>query len=168
MRHTAGVPASVPPPNRIPWPPLLYLGAALAALALGAAWPGPAWLAGPVPAAIGWAVVLAGLALDLAAMLDMRRHGANILPHRAATALVTSGAFAWSRNPIYLGNTLVLLGAALALGNPWFIPAALAAAWAVTPLAIRREEAHLDAMFGAAWQDYRGRTARWIGYRHEA
>jgi protein-S-isoprenylcysteine O-methyltransferase Ste14 len=93
----------------------------------------------------------------------MSRQHANILPHRAATALVTSGPFALSRNPIYLGNTIAMAGAGLAFANPWFLPAALLAAVAVTRLAIRREEAHLAARFGAAWDAYSQRTARWFG-----
>ncbi len=96
-------------------------------------------------------------------MATMRRHRANILPHRAATALVTTGPFAWSRNPIYLGNTLMLIGFGLVLRNPWFLPAAAAAAVAVTHLAIRREEAHLEILFGPSWLAYRQRTARWFG-----
>ena len=108
-------------------------------------------------------MVAGGLGLDLAAIRTMRRHRANILPHRAATALVTTGPFAWSRNPIYLGNTLLLAGAAFAFHDPWFLPAALAAVLAVTHLAIRREEAHLAHMFGAEWERYRRRTARWFG-----
>jgi protein-S-isoprenylcysteine O-methyltransferase Ste14 len=142
-------------PNRIPWPPILYLAAAVAAVGLGVLVPGPDWLRHPALAGLGWALLLAGLGLDLAAMATMRRHRANILPHRAATALVTSGPFAWSRNPIYLGNTVALCGAALAFANPWFLPAAFAAALAVTHLAIRREEAHLAQRFGAAWAAYR-------------
>jgi protein-S-isoprenylcysteine O-methyltransferase Ste14 len=159
---------AVPPPNRVPWPPLLVLAAALVAVGLGAVLPGPDWLRAPVLTIPGRALMVIGLGFDLAAMFTMWRHRANILPHRAATALVTTGPFAWSRNPIYLGNTLLLAGAALAFDNPWFLPAALAAAVAVTRLAIVREEAHLAQLFGAEWETYRGRTARWFGRRREA
>ena len=159
---------AVPPPNRVPWPPLLVLAAALVAVGLGAVLPGPDWLSDPVLIVLGRALMLIGLGFDLAAMFTMWRHRANILPHRAATALVTTGPFAWSRNPIYLGNTLLLAGAAFAFHNPWFLPAAFAAAVAVTRLAIVREEAHLAQLFGAEWETYRGRTARWFGRRREA
>lgn len=113
--------------------------------------------------AAGVGLILVGVGLEVWAMATMARRHANILPHRAATALVTSGPFAWSRNPIYLGNTLVLIGAAFAFGNPWFLPAAILAALTVLKLAILREERHLAAMFGEAWSDYARVTARWLG-----
>lgn len=152
-------------PNRVPWPPILFGAAAIAAVGMGYLLPGPEWLRAPIWAGLGWLTLLAGLALDIAAMAVMSRRRANILPHRAATALVTTGPFAWSRNPIYLGNTIAMTGAAIAFANPWFLPAAMLAAVAVTQLAIRREEAHLATLFGAAWDAYSQRTARWFGRR---
>jgi protein-S-isoprenylcysteine O-methyltransferase Ste14 len=151
-------------PNRVPWPPILFGAAALAAWLAGRAVPLPwPWVPGLAP--LGAAMIAAGLALDFWAMAVMTRRRANILPHRAATALVTEGPFAWSRNPIYLGNTVLLTGCAVAFGNAWFLVAALAAAAAVSVLAIRREEAHLAARFGPAWTAYAARTARWLGRR---
>lgn len=151
-------------PNRVPWPPILFAAAALAAWLASLALPLP-WPRAPALAALGWAMIVAGLALDAWAMSVMTRQRANILPHRAATALVTTGPFAWSRNPIYLGNTTVLAGCALAFRSPLFLVAAALAAAAVTRLAIRREEAHLAARFGAGWAAYAARTRRWFGRR---
>ena len=116
--------------------------------------------------AAGIAAILAGLGLDVATMVTMRRARANILPHRAATALVTGGPFALSRNPIYLGNTMMLGGAGLAFANAWFLLAAWMAARLVTVLAIQREEAHLASRFGAAWDAYARRTPRWLWLPH--
>jgi protein-S-isoprenylcysteine O-methyltransferase Ste14 len=153
-------------PNAIPWPPLIYAGGAGLALLLDRAAPLPPWWIGahwPAMRALGDALLLAGIALDLWAMFTMWRHKANILPHRAATALVTHGPFAWSRNPIYLGNTMLLVGAGLAFAIPWFIPIALIAATLTAHFAIAREEAHLNARFGRAWREYRLRVRRWVG-----
>ncbi|MCU0984153.1 MAG: isoprenylcysteine carboxylmethyltransferase family protein [Acetobacteraceae bacterium] len=151
-------------PNRLPWPPILFGGAALAAWLAGRALPLP-WPEAQALAMLGWAMIAAGVALDLWAMAVMTRRRANILPHRAATALVTEGPFAWSRNPIYLGNSLLLGGCGFAFGNAWFLIAAAGAAVAVSILAIRREEAHLAARFGEDWTGYAARTARWLGRR---
>ena len=151
-------------PNRIPWPPILYGLALLVGVGLGKVAPAPAWLDGPVARGLGGLLLALGLGLDLAAAITMWRRRANILPHRAATALVTSGPFAWSRNPIYLGNTTALCGAGLAFANPWLIGAGLIAAVAVNRLAIVREEAHLARLFGGDWEAYCRRTPRWLGW----
>jgi len=148
-------------PNRIPWPPLIYAACVAAALVLGALWP----LASDIDhfRPVGIALMLAGTGFDAAAMVTMRRHRANILPHRAATELVTSGPFVWSRNPIYLGNTLMLAGAAPAFGQVWLLVMVPVAVALVAALAIRREERHLAARFGPAWAAYAARTPRWFG-----
>ena len=159
---------TIAPPNRIPWPPIIFGLAVTAAVVLGFLYPGPEWLRHPVLSGFGWFLFATGLGFDLFAMFTMQRQRANILPHRAATALVTSGPFAWSRNPIYLGNTVAMIGVAFAFANPWFIPAAFVAAAMVVPLAIRREEAHLAAQFGEAWEAYRRRTNRWFGRNSQA
>lgn len=154
-------------PNTVPWPPIIYLAVALAALALGVAWP----LAAPSPTSARWlrmagaAIAGTGVALDLAAMLAMRRARTNILPHRGADRLVTDGAFALTRNPIYVGNTLLLAGVGVALPSAWMVAGALLAALLVDRLAIRREERHLSARFGQAYADYAARVPRWIGIR---
>jgi protein-S-isoprenylcysteine O-methyltransferase Ste14 len=107
----------------------------------------------------------AGFALDCSAMLTMWRQHANILPHRKATSLVTTGPFLLSRNPIYLGNTMMLLGAAAVFSNVWFVAVTPFAVVTVTRLAIRREERHMGETFGAAWRDYVGRVPRWLRWR---
>ena len=154
-------------PNTVPWPPIIYLAVALAALGLGVVWP----LASPPPGSILWmrlagaAIAASGIALDVAAMLAMHRARTNILPHRGADRLLTNGVFALTRNPIYLGNTLLLAGAGLAIPSAWMVAGALLAALLVDRLAIRREERHLSARFGQAYADYVARVPRWIGVR---
>jgi protein-S-isoprenylcysteine O-methyltransferase Ste14 len=151
-------------PNAIPWPPLIYVGFAVAGVVLHRLLPLP-WPEGVpfmVLAAAGLCLICAGVALELVTALTFRRHRTTILPHRGATALITDGPFAKSRNPIYVGNTLLLLGAGLLFGIAWFIPAALAAAFTTQKLAIEREERHLAARFGKAWEDYAARTPRWL------
>ena len=99
-------------PNRIPWPPIIFAGIVVAAVLLHAVFP----LGDTLPPAlrlIGAILMLVGIVLDVSAMVTMHRYRANIQPHRAATTLVTTGPFALSRNPIYLGNTLLIAGAAL-------------------------------------------------------
>ena len=106
-------------PNRVPWPPLI--GGAALALAVLAERAAPLGLGfGPAARWLGWALIVAGLGLDLWAMATMARAGVNILPHRAAGGLVAGGPFAFTRNPIYLGNTTALVGVGGAANSLWF------------------------------------------------
>lgn len=140
---------------------MLLLAGIAAGLLLGACWP----LHGALPLAVqsaGFLLLAIGIAFDVSAIYTMWRARTNILPHRAADRLVTSGPFRFTRNPIYVGNTITLAAMALAFSNLWYAAAAAVMAALVDRLAIRREEAHLAARFGEAWRDYASRTPRWL------
>ena len=153
-------------PNTIPWPPLVIVLALAVSLGLGIAFPldGYTRFAGVASVWFGVLLIVTGLGLDVWALSTFWRAKANVLPHAAATALLTHGPFRISRNPIYLGNTLFLLGLGFAFDNFWFIPAAIGGAVAVHFLAIAREETHLDAKFGDDWKDYAQKVPRWIAW----
>lgn len=148
-------------PNKLPWPPMLLAIAAVIAIGLGMVLPLPLPRSNIVMWA-GYGIAALGFAIDGWAILTMRAARTNILPHRAADRLVTWGPFRFSRNPIYLANTLLLIGIGLAAGNGWFVPLALLMAVLVDRLAIRREERHLAIRFGNAWIDYAAATPRWL------
>lgn len=148
-------------PNRVPWPPILYAGTIIAAILADQLLPLRSGLDWP-PRAAGGVLAAAGIILDLAAILTLKRHRTAVRPDRAAVSLVTSGPYALSRNPIYLGNTLALLGAALLLDLPWLAILVVPATVLVQRLAIEREEAHLAARFGQDWQAHAKRVRRWI------
>jgi protein-S-isoprenylcysteine O-methyltransferase Ste14 len=84
------------------------------------------------------------------------------MPNRRAAKLVTEGAFAFRRNPIYMGETLVFLGIAEFTHNIWFAIVAPLFAVAIQALAIRPEERHLEERFGQDYLDYKERTRRWF------
>jgi protein-S-isoprenylcysteine O-methyltransferase Ste14 len=84
---------------------------------------------------------------------------ATILP---ATSLQTTGIYAYTRNPMYLGLLCIYTGTAFILGNWWtfmFIPLVILA---VTYAVIRKEEAYLERAFGEAYVTYRGKVRRWV------
>jgi protein-S-isoprenylcysteine O-methyltransferase Ste14 len=148
-------------PNKLPWPPLLLAFTAAAAILLGGAFPLPSFdIVGLT--FLGVLIVALGFGLDGWAIVTMRGANTNIMPNRAADLLVTWGPFRFSRNPIYLGNTLLLIGIGIAGGNYWFVLGALVSALLVDRLAIRREEQHLAARFGEAWTNYAQSTPRWL------
>lgn len=149
--------------NTFPWPPVLFAAVIFAAWALGGAvplaWPG---VDDSAARAVGLGFGLAGLALAVWAILTLRRHGTTIMPDQASTTLVTSGPYWRFRNPIYLGEVLILLGAAELTKNVWFVAAAFAFAGLVTWLQILPEEKHLSARFGDDYARYKATSRRWI------
>lgn len=147
-------------PNRIPWPPVIYGGLALVGLGLEAVVP----TAMGFPRSAGLLVAGLGLLVDLSAIVTLARARTNVLPHRAADRLVTHGPFAFSRNPIYVGNTILVAGLGLAVDSLFVVAAAFVAALLTHRLAVLREERHLAARFGPAWSDYAGRVPRWLGW----
>lgn len=148
-------------PNRLPWPPMLLVACLAAGLALEAAVPTDL---GPLPSWIGWLVVGVALGLDAWAMITMARARTNILPHRAADRLVTVGPFALTRNPIYVGNVLLLAGLGLGMGSLWVMATSIADALLTHRLAVLREERHLERRFGSAWSAYASDVPRWLGW----
>jgi len=147
-------------PNRIPWPPILLVMSAIAAFGLGQVYPLPASFAfSPL---LGALCLAAALGLDIWAMKTLHDGKTTILPNRGSSHLVTGGPFRFSRNPIYVANVVLLVGAGLASGNGWFLALAPVAAILTEILAIRREENHLVALFGYTYEVYRRKVRRWI------
>lgn len=149
--------------TRFPWPPALFAAAIAIAWPLTAyaplQWPGlddtPAhW--------VGVAFGLLGLLLILSGFATLIAHRTTYLPNRPSTKLVTSGPFARFRNPIYLGEVLLLLYGAEVTKSVWFVAAAVLFAVLVTVLQIVPEERHLEATFGDEYLDYKARSRRWI------
>jgi protein-S-isoprenylcysteine O-methyltransferase Ste14 len=77
-------------------------------------------------------------------------------------ALVTAGPFRFSRNPIYLGFLVVVLGFALRWGDLWGWLALMVCHLALDRLVVTKEEAYLSTRFGAAYEAYRTRVRRWV------
>ncbi|MAZ15455.1 MAG: isoprenylcysteine carboxyl methyltransferase [Ahrensia sp.] len=151
-------------PNRFPWPPVIYVIALVLGALLGWALPSP-WFLGSTSELLlgfGFIMVLVALGIDFAAMTTMHRAKTTIMPNRGSRHLVTKGVFAFSRNPIYVANTMLVIGAGLISGIAWYFPLALIAAYATQKLAIEREEKHLESHFGKAYRDYKKRVNRWI------
>ena len=152
-------------PNVIPWPPVLLFASAAIGAPLTYYWPllysVPPWSSASFGAGI--ALAITAIVIYVWSERTLARAKTNILPHKPALQLVTDGPFRFSRNPIYVANTILLLAGALIFTSPWLVLLAGANAYLLHHLAILREERHLAARFGAEWHAYARRTPRWIG-----
>lgn len=143
-------------------PPPLYYGAGFATgLLLDRLIPLPV---GGRPATTVAGIVVGGLGLALsnAGVAGVIRHHTTIVPHHPVTVLITSGAYRWSRNPMYTGLAITYVGGTLLVGSWWPLVLLPAVLLAVTRLVIRPEEQYLSARFGQTYADYRARVRRWL------
>jgi len=92
----------------------------------------------------------------------LRRHKTTLLPHKAVVTLVTSGPFQYSRNPIYLGFSLLLLAMFFSTLNVWLVIFLPLNIWLLQHYVIVPEEKHLKERFESDFQDYQSRVRRWI------
>lgn len=107
-------------------------------------------------------LISAGLGITLWAAVEIWRHQTTVNPYRAASSLVTTGPFRWSRNPIYSADWLMYAGVALWLRTWWAVALAPLAWFAIRYFVIAHEETHLEAKFGDAYRNYKARVRRWI------
>ena len=148
-------------PHVIVLPPLLYVAALAAGLLLTWAAPEPL-LSSSLRYWVGGALVALGLGITGWGRTLMVRAGTNVNPFQPTTALVTTGPFRFSRNPLYVGLTLAYLGGAL-LANSWWVLALLVPVLLILHYGVvRREERYLEAKFGEAYRAYRGRVRRYL------
>jgi protein-S-isoprenylcysteine O-methyltransferase Ste14 len=144
-------------------PPLIFLGFLAAAAVLEVIMPLPVLLAhslaryllGAVLAVGGFVMIAAGTRRFVAA-------GTNIPPTLPTTALVVDGIYGRTRNPLYLGTTLVYIGLGIAAGSLWAIALLVPLLWVINIGVVKREERYLERKFGDAYREYKARVRRWI------
>lgn len=136
------------------------------ALHVAAAWVlslvSPAVL-GDAGAAAGKALVVLGALIMVAAVAQMALRRTTVIPRRFPSALVTSGLFSLSRNPIYLADAIILLGAILWLDAILALPLVASFTWVIQTRFIFEEESRLTAAFGPEFDLWAARTRRWLG-----
>ena len=110
------------------------------------------------------AFTLAGVLVAAAGVIEFRRAQTTVNPMapEAASALVTRGVYRFSRNPMYLGFALALLGWAVFLSNAAALVGIVAYVWYLTRFQIVPEERMLEGKFGPAFETYRRSVRRWL------
>ena len=145
-------------------PPLLFL----AALLLGFVLDRLLRLPSPVPGIdlihwiIGGSLILIGLALAAAGIRNFSRAGTPVRTIEPTRALVTTGVHGWTRNPLYLGISLLYGDIGVAAQSPWVLILTLPLALTIRYGVVAREEAYLERRFGDAYRDYKARVRRWV------
>ena len=110
----------------------------------------------------GVKLLVGGLALIGWSVRTMYRHDTSPLPEHPTETLVEDGPFGFSRNPIYLGMTMIYTGVTLLLNNLWGIVLLPAVLTAMRRGVIEREEEYLTERFGEPYIDYIRRVRRWF------
>jgi protein-S-isoprenylcysteine O-methyltransferase Ste14 len=146
----------IPPPIIVGAVALVMIGAT--AIAGGLHLP-PAPLA--IVAVLAWA---AGFGVAASGVREFRRAKTTINPTapQQASAIVSTGVFRLTRNPMYLGMTTVLVGLALLLSTPWALLGPAAFALYIQRFQIQPEERALAAKFGPAYEQYKASVRRWL------
>jgi protein-S-isoprenylcysteine O-methyltransferase Ste14 len=110
----------------------------------------------------GIVLLIAGVVVSVWGSFAMHRAGTHISPLRPSIVLVTTGPFRLSRNPLYLADTLLILGLAFVLDNPWgllvLVPILVIRHYGV----ILREERYLQVQFGEEYRQYCGNVHRYL------
>lgn len=142
----------------------------------------PLWLAGFVAAAwlqsahfafgfsFGgvWAEFLAGILvgggilLAILAITEMRRQQTTVIPHQTPSRLVQSGIFSRTRNPIYLGDVLILAGCVLWFDAVLSLPLIPIFLWVLEKRFVIPEENRMRREFRADWARYEQKVRRWM------
>lgn len=111
---------------------------------------------------VGWALVVASAVISLPALIAFRRARTSIIPHRPATAVVDTGPYRWTRNPMYLGLTVLSAGVACVFNALWPLLLVPVAVLVTDRYTIAREERYLERAFGDAYRAYCRRVRRWV------
>lgn len=142
-------------------PPILAGLYLLTALGLHFLLPGTRIVYSPHPF-LGIAILGAGVFLTGWALRLFKQKGTTHNPHGMPTTLVTAGPFRFSRNPMYVGVSLVLSGIAIFVGTTPLFLAPVAFFVTMNAVFIPREEKVLERIFGQAYIDYKNRVRRWL------
>jgi protein-S-isoprenylcysteine O-methyltransferase Ste14 len=143
-------------------PPLAWGLAVMAGLALDWLVPLPFLPAGLPAGWLGTMVVVLALALFAWAIVTVTGAGSNVPTNRPTISIVESGPYRFTRNPIYLGMFLGLIGLAIAFDTLWLLMMLVPFALVIRYGVVAREEAYLERKFGDVYRGYRSRVRRWL------
>jgi protein-S-isoprenylcysteine O-methyltransferase Ste14 len=146
---------------KIPLPPIITVSSIIIAYLFALYIP----VASIIPAPynrLGLILVAAGIIFAGWSIGALQKRSTTVDPRGTPSALVTSGPFRFTRNPIYLGNVLVALGVSLYLGSLSAFIAPILTFSLINALVIPFEEQKLAELFAAEYEAYKAKVRRWV------
>ncbi len=149
--------------NVVVRPPVLWVLLVAAGIGLDFLVPLPSFMPAGFPVVwVGSGVWLAGFALAVLAIRQFRRAGTEVQTHTPTAVIVDTGVFAFSRNPIYVGAHIGIVGVAIALDSLWILSTLVPFYFVIHYGVVTREEAYLERKFGEPYLAYKTRVRRWF------
>ncbi len=142
-------------------PPLIYGGFLLIGFVIDYFWPIPV-LPDNFQYALGGVLIVLALAIIFPAFNMFRKAGTAVRPDRPTTAIITSGPYRFTRNPLYLALTLIYAGIAIAADSIWVLLLLIPVLLIMNRGVIGREEKYLDGKFGEEYRRYKKTVRRWL------
>jgi protein-S-isoprenylcysteine O-methyltransferase Ste14 len=111
---------------------------------------------------VGAIIAVGGVMLSVRGAIEFRRAGTNVNPFQPALKIVSNGPYRFTRNPMYLGMVVFMVGFSLLLSLEWGLILTPVLWLAFDQLVVVREEAYLDRKFGQPYRELLARTRRWL------
>jgi protein-S-isoprenylcysteine O-methyltransferase Ste14 len=147
--------------RRIVYPPVWLVLGFVVIFTLDEFYPGPRFT-GSWGQLIGGLIIVMGLGLLLIAAGLFKRAGTDLVPFKNVSALVSTGIYRYTRNPMYLGMAAVLLGTAITVGAATTLAVPLLFMVIIQFRFILPEEEMLRGLFPEDFPQYCSRVRRWI------
>ena len=148
------------PGVRIP-PPLIFLGGLAIGLVLSS-WEPTAYLDRDIARPLGGILIGIGMLLALSAVRVFFQARTNLRPDRPSSALVRTGPYRFTRNPMYVSLTIVYGGVAVMMQSLWSLLLLTLVLAFIRIKVIEREEAYMERRFGAEYLRYKSEVRRWV------
>ena len=148
-------------PNVIAPPPLIFLSGLLVGGFVAWHHPFPI-LPKTVAIVVGILLIVVGIGAIATTWTQMRKAKTNIEPWKPTTAILDTGFYGYSRNPIYVAMIFIYLGVSCLFNSIWFLPFLPVAILIIYFGVILREEKYLTRKFGESYLNYKAKVRRWI------
>jgi protein-S-isoprenylcysteine O-methyltransferase Ste14 len=142
-------------------PPLVYLISIVIGALIQLAAPLP-FLPRALALPLGASLVVLAVGLFASAVAKFQAAGTPVPARKPTTAIVRTGPYRFSRNPIYLAFSLLQLGIAAWANGLWLLATLVGAVALIHFVVIPREEQYLERRFGAQYLDYKASVRRWL------